>query len=44
MSESFYLNLSFSGPAVLEKKIFKYPTLILQFWDYRPLEEKLVLF
>jgi hypothetical protein len=43
MSESFHVNMTYSGSVVLEK-IFKWPTSFLHFCDYLPFEEDLALY
>ena len=43
ISESFHVNMSFSGSVVLEKKIFEWPTPFLHFCDYLPFEKDLAL-
>jgi hypothetical protein len=44
ISGSFYVNLNFSGPVVLEKKHLNDPNLLLYFCNYLPFEEDLALY
>jgi hypothetical protein len=44
MSESFHVNLIYSGSVVLEEKNFNALTKGLHFCDYLPFEEDLALF
>jgi hypothetical protein len=44
ISESFHVNMIYSGSVVLEKKIFKWPHPIFAFCDYLPFEEDLALY
>jgi hypothetical protein len=44
MSESFHVNLSFSGSVVLEEKSFNDLTPFLHFFNYLQFDENLVLF
>jgi hypothetical protein len=44
ISESFHVNLIYSGSMVLEKKIFKWPHPIFAFLWYLPFEEDLALY
>ena len=46
ISESFHVNITYSGSMVLEKKIFKWPHPIFAFFflDYLPFEEDLALY
>jgi hypothetical protein len=43
ISESFHVNMTYSGSVVLEK-IFKWIYPILAFWDYLPFEEDMTLY
>jgi hypothetical protein len=45
ISESFYVNMTYSGSVVLEKKIFRWPEPICAFcFYYIPFEEDLALY
>jgi hypothetical protein len=44
ISESFHVNMTYSGSVVLETKIFKWPHPILHFCNYLPFEENLALY
>ena len=45
ISESFHVNMTYSGSVVLEKKIFQWPhPIFLHFCDYLPFEEDLALY
>jgi hypothetical protein len=39
ISESFHVNIAYSGSVVLEKKIFKWAHPIFEFFDFLPFEE-----
>jgi hypothetical protein len=44
ISESFHVNMTYSGSVVLEKKIFKLPHPIFAFLNYLPFEDHLALY
>jgi hypothetical protein len=44
ISDSFHVNMTYSGSVVLEKKIFKWPHPFLHFCDHLPFEEDLALY